>query len=191
MATNSVTTMHRYPTITGRSSTLIESIRSFPIPGHANIDSVTTANAITEPNSTPAPVTTGTSTFLSTRTPTTRGSVRPLARAQRTRARRLDPRVPERRRHALEDQADRRHVEGEGSPEVPGCGVPDEDEILLEERPVEAQRGGGARDLVLVGLRVDEDVHRVSDGVYTGKHEQRHHRKHAETLQHAVNDVGK
>jgi len=63
---------------------LIESIRSFPIPGQANIDSVTTANAITEPNSTPATVTTGTSTFLSTCTPTMRVSLRPLARAKRT-----------------------------------------------------------------------------------------------------------
>ncbi len=59
-------------------------MRSFPIPGHANMDSVTTANAITEPNSTPITVTTGTSTFLSTCTPTIRVSVRPLARAKRT-----------------------------------------------------------------------------------------------------------
>src|SRR5207302_5887513 len=68
----------------------------------------------------------------------------------------------ERRRHALEDQADRRHVEGEGFSEVSHEGVPNEDEILLGERAVETQRGGGARDLVLIGLRVDEDVDRVA-----------------------------
>ena len=43
--------------MTGRSSTLIESISNLPMPGHAKTVSVMIANAITEPNSNPATVT--------------------------------------------------------------------------------------------------------------------------------------
>jgi hypothetical protein len=61
-------------------------------------------------------------------------------------------------------------------------GARQEDEILLGERPIEAERRGGARDLALVGLRVDEDVDRVADGVDARENQQRHDREHGEAL---------
>ena len=49
-----MTTVHsRYATITGRSSWLIEAMMRRPMPGQAKIVSVTTAKAMTEPNSRP------------------------------------------------------------------------------------------------------------------------------------------
>jgi hypothetical protein len=60
---------------------LIESIINFPIPGHANTLSVTTENAIVEPNSNPITVTTGIMIVFSTCTKTTRAGDSPLARA--------------------------------------------------------------------------------------------------------------
>ncbi|MNL70565.1 hypothetical protein D3C87_1955860 [compost metagenome] len=71
----------RYATTTGRSRLMIESISSLPMPGHENTVSVTTANAITWPNSRPATVTTGIRMFFNRCTPSTRFSDRPLARA--------------------------------------------------------------------------------------------------------------
>ena len=56
----------------------MESIRSFPIPGHANTVSVTTANAITPPSSRPSTVTTGIMMFFMTCTSTTREEAQPL-----------------------------------------------------------------------------------------------------------------
>ena len=66
----------------GRSSRLIESIRSLPIPGQAKIVSVTMANAITDPNSSPMIVTMGMRMLRSTCTPMTRALESPLARAK-------------------------------------------------------------------------------------------------------------
>ena len=54
------------------------------MPGQAKIDSVTTENASSEPNSRPITVTTGIMMFFNTCTPTTRMFDRPLARAKRT-----------------------------------------------------------------------------------------------------------
>ena len=62
----------------------MESIRSLPVPGQAKIDSVTMANAMTEPSSRPITVTMGIRMFLSTCTPITRPCERPLARANFT-----------------------------------------------------------------------------------------------------------
>ena len=57
---------------------------SLPMPGHAKIDSVTTAKAMVEPSSSPITVTIGIRMFLNTWTNTTRRIGRPLARAKRT-----------------------------------------------------------------------------------------------------------
>ncbi len=70
--------------MTGRSSWLIESMRSLPLPGQAKIDSVTIAKAITEPSSRPITVTMGMRMFFNTCTPITRPGPRPLARANFT-----------------------------------------------------------------------------------------------------------
>ena len=61
----------------------MESISSLPMPGQAKMLSVTTANAITEPNSRPTMVTIGIMMFFSTCTPMMRESESPLARAKR------------------------------------------------------------------------------------------------------------
>ncbi len=53
------------------------------MPGQANTTSTTTADEIRSPSSSPAMVTTGTSTCRNACTQTTRRSVRPLARAVR------------------------------------------------------------------------------------------------------------
>ena len=78
---NITTVIIRYATTTGRSSWKIESMTSLPMPGHAKIDSVTIANAITEPSSSPITVTSGIMMFFSRCTPSTRRRVRPFARA--------------------------------------------------------------------------------------------------------------
>ena len=70
--------------MTGRSSTVIESMMSLPMPGQLKTVSVTTANASVEPNSSPNTVTIGMEMFLSTCRPTTLDSDRPCARAKRT-----------------------------------------------------------------------------------------------------------
>ena len=70
--------------MTGRSSRLMESISSLPVPGQAKIDSVTIANAITDPSSRPITVTIGIRMFFSTCTPITRPGPRPFARANLT-----------------------------------------------------------------------------------------------------------
>ena len=54
------------------------------MPGQAKIVSVTIANAITEPNSSPITVTIGIRMLFSTCTPITRALLRPLARANFT-----------------------------------------------------------------------------------------------------------
>ena len=51
-----------------------------------------------------------------------------------------DERQFEGRRHSPEDQVDRGLVEHEGASEVAVQGVPDEGAVLLEERPVQAER---------------------------------------------------
>ena len=59
---------------------------SLPIPGQANTLSVTTANAMVEPSSSPTTVTTGIMMFFSTCTKITRAGVNPLARANFTKS---------------------------------------------------------------------------------------------------------
>ena len=70
--------------MTGRSSRLMLSISSLPMPGQANTVSVTMAKATIEPSSSPMMVTTGIMMFFSTWTSTTRRGDRPLARANFT-----------------------------------------------------------------------------------------------------------
>ena len=66
------------------------------MPGHANTLSVTTANATTEPNSSPITVTIGIMMFLSTCTPTIRALESPLARANFTYSIAMASRTPAR-----------------------------------------------------------------------------------------------
>jgi hypothetical protein len=60
---------------------MIESSSSLPMPGHAKMVSVTTANATTWPNSSPDTVTIGIRMFLSRCTRRMRLQDRPFARA--------------------------------------------------------------------------------------------------------------
>ena len=75
-------------------------------------------------------------------------------------------------RHALEDQVDRRHAGGEGNAEVAAKGAAKKQPVLFPQRPVKTEQRGGAGDFRLIGLRVDQQIHRVADGVDPGKHQQ-------------------
>ena len=54
--------------------------------------------------------------------------------------------------------------------------------ILLPHRFIEAERSGNARDLCLIGLRIDQYIHRVSDGKHAHEHQRRHHKQREQAL---------
>jgi hypothetical protein len=86
------------------------------------------------------------------------------------------------RRHAEQDDADRRLVEHERPAEIAVQRVQQEASILLPQRPVEAERGGRALDLLLGRLGRDQDVDRVADREHADEHEQRHDEEHDHAL---------
>src|SRR6218665_1984868 len=92
---NMNTTSSREPTTTVWSSVRIESITSLPVPGQEKIVSVTTANAIMVPNSTPSTVTSGTMIVGSTWRSMTRSADPPLARANLTYQHRIPSGTPQ------------------------------------------------------------------------------------------------
>jgi hypothetical protein len=67
----------------------------------------------------------------------------------------------QRRRQLLHDELDGGHVEDERLAQVAGGGAREEGEVLLEDRLVEAEGGGGARALDFVGLRIHQELDRV------------------------------
>ena len=47
-------------------------------------------------------------------------------------------------------------------------------EVLLPDRPVEAQRADGRLDVLLVHLRIDQQPDRIADHVHAEEHDHRH-----------------
>ena len=74
--------------------------------------------------------------------------------------------------------------------EVAGEGAGEEGPVLPPQRLVETQRGRRARDLGLVGLRIDQDVDRVADRVDAGEHQRRHHEQHQHALEEPAQEEG-
>ncbi len=50
--------------------------------------------------------------------------------------------------------------------------------VLRPKRLIEPQRDDRVLALILVGLRVDENVDRIPDRVHADKHQHRHHEHH-------------
>ena len=93
-----------------------------------------------------------------------------------------------RRRHALEDEPERRRRVDERLAEVAVQRAAQEREVLRAQRLVEAERRDRLLALDLVGLRVDQDVDRVADRVDADEHEQRHDEQHDHALHAAADD---
>jgi len=53
---------------------------------------------------------------------------------------------------------------------------------------IEPERGGGARDFGLVGLRVDQDVDRIADREHAGEDQRRHDQQGERALQQTAED---
>ncbi|MNN44527.1 hypothetical protein D3C81_1588210 [compost metagenome] len=60
--------------------------------------------------------------------------------------------------------------------------------VLLPQRLVQAQRRNGALDVLLVGLRVDQDVDGIADGKDAEENQQRHDEEHHYALHQAPDD---
>ena len=93
------------------------------------------------------------------------------------------------RRHALEDEIHRRHVRRERAAELAAERAREEIPVLHRQRLVEPERRGRARDLGLVGLRVDEDVDRVADRVDAREDERRHDEQHERALRERGGEI--
>ena len=94
----------------------------------------------------------------------------------------------QRRRQTRQDELQDGQAEHEGAAEVAGEDVAEEADVLLIERPVEAvgpDRGGAD---FLGGVRRDEDVDRVADGVDADEHQRGHHQHDEEGLENALDD---
>ena len=81
----------------------------------------------------------------------------------------------ERRRHAAEDQVDRRHAVHEGETEIAGERGFHEQAELHPQWPVEAEPLDRLLAFDLVGLGVDQDVDRIAERVDADEHQRRHH----------------
>jgi hypothetical protein len=93
------------------------------------------------------------------------------------------------RRQALQDDLDGGRVVDEGAAEVAAQRVQDEDAELLDERPVEAEALGDRGPLLLVRVRVRQDVDGIADGVDGEEHQRRHHGDDEEGLAEAPDQV--
>ena len=96
----------------------------------------------------------------------------------------------ERRRHAAEDQVDRRHAVHERAAEIAGERRLDEQPELHPERLVEAEPPDRALALDLVGVGADQDVDRIADRVDADEHQHRHHGDHQQALPEAAEQKG-
>ncbi len=83
----------------------------------------------------------------------------------------------QRRRQALEDQLDRRLVEYEGPAEVAMHAFDRKRQILLGQRAVEAEIVDRMVNIGLGGIRRDQNVDRIADGIDADEHEQRCERR--------------
>ena len=83
----------------------------------------------------------------------------------------------------------RRLVEHEGAAEVALQRLAEEDQVLLPERQVEAERLDRALALDLVGIGADQDLHRVADGVDADEDDDRHRQHDAGGLDQPPEEV--
>ena len=66
----------------------------------------------------------------------------------------------------------------------------DEVRVLLPDRPVEAERADGGLDVLLVGLRVDQQIDRIADDVDAEEHDHRHDDDDERALHQPAQDEG-
>ncbi len=66
--------------------------------------------------------------------------------------------------------------------------VAQEDPVLFPEGLVEPERRDGALDVLLVGLRIDQDIDRVADGEDAQENQKRHDKEHDYALHQAPNN---
>ena len=88
----------------------------------------------------------------------------------------------QRRRHAAQDQVDRRHAVHERAAEIAGERRLDEQPELHPQRLVEAEPLDRPLALDLVGVGADQDVDRIAERVDADEHQRRHHDDHEQAL---------
>jgi hypothetical protein len=75
-----------------------------------------------------------------------------------------------------------RFVMDEGPAQVAVRGIGEEHVVLLPQGPVEPHAADGGLHFRDVGFRIDQDVHRVADGIDPDEHDQRHDEEHHDAL---------
>src|SRR5690606_10386042 len=79
----------------------------------------------------------------------------------------------------------RGYVVNEGLAQIAAYRVRDKGDVLPPQGLIETQCAHGGFDVALVGLRADEDLDRVADGVDADEQQQRHDEEHQQRLQPA------
>ena len=64
----------------------------------------------------------------------------------------------------------------------------EEAQVLHRQRLVETECCNGALAILLIGLRIDEDVDRVADGIDADEHQQRHDKQDDDALEASPDD---
>jgi hypothetical protein len=95
----------------------------------------------------------------------------------------------QRRRHAFEDQAQRRAVVDERVPEIALKEIAEKDEVLFVKRSVEAKLGDQSGAFCLRGIGVDQDVHRTADREDPRKDQEGHHERQEQRLHQSADHI--